>query len=93
MQKTIGARPRPGAEVAPAQQGRIRRLVEILPTDHAGPRGLDELSGRLARIAHQFEFLRMDRVAVELMTISKELRSIGVPHSPAGHAGHEEPNG
>jgi hypothetical protein len=94
MWKTIGPRPLLGAEIAAARRRRFRNLVEnlaTLPTSRAGDRTLDELSGRLARIAYQFGFLRVDRVAEELMTISKELRSIGVPHSVASHAGHEEP--
>lgn len=54
---------------------------------------LVELSGRLARLARQFQLLRLDRVATDLMAISRELSAAVVPESTTSCIDPEEPTG
>jgi hypothetical protein len=55
-------------------------------------RVLTELSGRLARLAHQFHWLGIERVSAELMAISRELSAAVVPDSTSS-IDPDEPKG
>lgn len=70
----------------PAVAGTQRRPPAAAKLEGEIDPNLRELAGRLARLARQFHWLGAERVAADLLTISKELLDLPVPAPAARRA-------